>query len=55
MITVHLTAEEVNVVLQSIKNCLNKCKEGGPESDCPDCKKLQEVMVKIQTEVSKSV
>jgi len=54
MVNVSLTADEVNVILQSIKNCLNSCKEGGPTTGCPDCQKLEAVMVKLQAEVGKS-
>ena len=52
MIKVELTAEELNLVLQSIKHCLKACKEGGPESGCPDCQKLQGVLTKLQVEVN---
>lgn len=54
MIKVELTADEINILFQSIKNCLNTCHEGGPSSSCPDCQKLESVMLKLQAEVGKA-
>ena len=45
--TINLTPEEVQVILLSIENCLKTCKEGGPNTGCPDCTKLQAVKDKL--------
>ena len=54
MINLELSTEEIQVILKSIKHCLNSCHEGGTESGCPDCQKLKEIMLKIQAEVSEN-
>ena len=48
---IDLTAEEINVLLESAQNCLNTCKEGGTDHHCPDCEKLQSIMAKLQAGV----
>jgi hypothetical protein len=45
---INLTPEEIQVILNSIDNCLKTCKEGGIGKGCPDCSKLQGVKDKIQ-------
>ena len=45
---INLTPEEIQVIMNSIENCLKTCKEGGSSKGCPDCSKLQEVKEKLQ-------
>jgi hypothetical protein len=45
---INLTPEEVQVILNSMDNCLKTCKEGGVGKGCPDCTKLQGVKDKLQ-------
>ena len=45
---INLTPEEIQVIINSIDNCLKTCKEGGAGTGCPDCTKLQGVKEKLQ-------
>jgi hypothetical protein len=45
---INLTPEEVQVILNSIDNCLKTCQEGGAGKGCPDCTELQGVKDKLQ-------
>ena len=45
---INLTPEEIQVIINSIDNCLKTCKEGGVGTGCPDCTKLQGVKDKLQ-------
>ena len=45
---INLTSEEIQVILNSIDNCLKTCKEGGDSKGCPDCTKLQGAKDKLQ-------
>jgi len=45
---INLTPEEVQVILNSMDNCLKTCKEGGVGKGCPDCTKLQGLKDKLQ-------
>lgn len=51
MSSIDLKAEEVTIILKSLKHCLDTCKEGGTEAKCPECEKVQGVMAKLQASV----
>ena len=48
MANINLTPEEIQVILNSIDNCLKTCKEGGASTGCSDCTKLEVVKDKLK-------
>ncbi len=48
MATVDFSNEEINILLKSARNCLSNCHEGGLNAGCPDCQRLERVMLKMQ-------
>lgn len=47
-VQVSLTAEEFRVLETAVRHCLMLCREGGPQSGCPDCASLQGLLEKLR-------
>ena len=52
MMNLELSNEEIDMLLQSARHCLNSCHDGGLENNCPDCRKLEDIILKMQKAVS---
>jgi hypothetical protein len=51
MISLKLEADEVNIILESLKHYLDTYKDGGIDAKSPEAEMVQGIMAKIQSEV----
>lgn len=49
MKTISLDDKELELLKNSINNCLKTCKQGSAEHGCKDCQALEAVLAKLST------